>query len=63
MTDLDPQLRVQLQKKVARSLTRLKHSLAADVEIHGLLKEMAEVGTGGVQPQLETSLSEILGSD
>lgn len=48
------------QRKVLRTLTRLKHSLAADREIHGLLKQVEQVGAAGAVPQLETTLDEIL---
>lgn len=51
------------QKKVLRTLTRLKHSLAADREIYGLLKKVEEVGSAGAVPQLETTLAEILSKD
>lgn len=53
-------LEEQQQKKILRSLTRLKHSLAADREIYHLLEERERLGTQGVVPQLETTLSDIL---
>lgn len=54
-------LDVNEQKKVLRALTRLKHSIEADREIKAGLERMAELGTQGVVPRLETTLSEILG--
>ena len=59
MTDLT----VDEQKKVLRTLTRLKHSLHADREIKAGLERMAALGTEGVQPRLETTLSELLGEE
>lgn len=53
-------LEAQQQKKVLRTLTRLKHSLAADREIYALLEQRERLGTEGVVPQLETTLGEIL---
>lgn len=53
---------VKSQKKVLRTLTRLKHSLAADREIDALLDNMERLGTQGVTPQLETTLAEVLGA-
>ena len=50
------------QKKVLRTLTRLKHSLAADREIDELLEQRERLGTNGVFPQLETTLAEVLGN-
>jgi hypothetical protein len=55
-------LESQQQKKVLRTLTRLKHSLAADREIYTLLKQREEIGSSGVVPQLETTLAEVLGA-
>lgn len=49
------------RNKVLTSLTRLKHSLVADREIRALKREIARVGSEGVVPQLESTLSEILG--
>ncbi len=53
-------LEIRQQKKVLRALTRLKHSLAADREVEGLLEEYLRLGTAGVVPQLETNLAELL---
>lgn len=53
-------LQEQQQKKVLRTLTRLKHSLAADREIYHLLQQREELSTDGVVPQLETTLANIL---
>lgn len=60
MTD---SLTVDEQKKILRSLTRLKHSLRADREVKAGLARMQELGTQGQVPQLETTLAEILGSE
>jgi hypothetical protein len=51
------------QKKVARTLLRLKHSLAADREIEALLTQIQQVGSAGAIPQLETTLAEVLGTE
>lgn len=53
-------LEAQQQKKILRSLTRLKHSLAADREIYQLLEQRESLGSEGVVPQLETTLNDIL---
>lgn len=53
----------QQQKKILRTLVRLKHSLAADREIHGLLEQREQLGTEGVVPQLETTLADILSDE
>lgn len=53
---------MKAQKKVLRTLTRLKHSLAADREIDQHLATLEELGTQGVAPRLETTLAEVLGS-
>lgn len=47
------------QKKIIRTLTRLKHSLAADREIYMLLEERDRLGTEGVVPKIETTLQEL----
>lgn len=57
------QLSANEQKKVLRVLTRLKHSIQADREIAHGLERMAQLGTQGVQPKLETTLAEILGEE
>ena len=53
-------LRERSQRKVLRSLTRLKYSLAADAEIDALEQERVRIGAEGAAPQLETTLEEIL---
>lgn len=55
-------LESQQQKKVLRTLTRLKHSLAADRELYELLQQREELGSQGVVPRLETTLEEVLGA-
>lgn len=50
------------QKKVLRTILRLKHSIAADREIDAQLARMEELGTQGVVPRLETTLAEVLGN-
>jgi hypothetical protein len=56
-------LEVRQQKKVLRTLTRLKHTLAADRDIEELLEQHARVGAEGMVPRLETTLAELLGSE
>lgn len=51
------------QKKIIRTLTRLKHSLAADREIYTLLEERDRLGIQGVIPRIETSLQELTNED
>lgn len=58
MTDLS----VDEQKKVMRTLFRLKHSINADREIKAGLERMAALGTEGVHPRLEGTLAELLGN-
>lgn len=56
-------LEEQQQKKVLRTLVRLKHSLAADRQIYALLEQRQRLGTEGVIPSLETTLDEILAGE
>lgn len=51
------------KKKIARALVRLRHSIEADREIRVLLEQMQSIGTEGITPQIETTLSEILGNN
>jgi hypothetical protein len=60
MTD---SLSIKEQKKVLRTITRLKHSLAADREIDAQLAALEQLGTEGVVPRLETTLAEVLGTE
>ena len=53
-------LEIRQQKKILRTLARLKHSLAADREIEEMLEQYARLGTEGVVPRLETNLNELL---
>lgn len=49
------------QRKVLRTLVRLKHSLEADREIDRLEAERERIGSQGSVPQLETTLADIVG--
>jgi len=53
-------LEIRQQKKILRTIARLKHSLAADREIEELLEQYAKLGADAVVPRLETNLSELL---
>lgn len=51
--------------KTARTLTRLKHSLAADYELNGLLADMTEahaleLQTGGLQSLEDGALDKVI---
>lgn len=51
------------QRKIVRSLVRLKHSLKADEEIERLLAEQQQIVNDGGVPQLDVSLADIIGGD
>lgn len=51
------------QKKILRTLTRLKHSLAADREIYDLMKQYDQVGATGVVPKLQATLDDLTKDD
>lgn len=53
----------QQQKKIMRTLVRLKHSLAADREIYRLMEERERLITEGVVPRLDTNLDDLLSGD
>ncbi len=53
-------LEIRQQKKILRTIARLKYSLAADREIEELLEQHAQLGAGAMVPRLETSLAELL---
>lgn len=60
---MDEVLNSREQKKIIRTLTRLKHSLAADREIYMLLEERERLGTDGIIPRIETTLQELTNED
>lgn len=51
------------QKKIMRTLVRLKHSLAADKEIEQFLAARQEIVNEGGVPQLDVSLDDIVAGD
>lgn len=58
MSDIDTL--VKRQRKIARTIIRLKHSLRADDEIDAFLVDQRQALSSGVMPQLDTSLEDIL---
>jgi hypothetical protein len=48
-------------RKIVRSIKRLQKSIEADREIKALIEQMDQIGTDGVAPKLEITLSELLG--
>lgn len=51
------------QRKVLRTLVRLKYSLQADEQIEELMQAREALETEGVTPRLETTLADILGTE
>lgn len=51
------------QAKIARTLIRLKHSLAADEEIESYLSESKKNLIEGKQTEIEVTLKEITGAN
>lgn len=51
---------VKRQTKIARTLIRLKHSLAADDEIADELEKMKALIADGQIPQLDAALDELV---
>jgi len=49
------------QKKIMRTLVRLKHSLAADREIEQILTERQRIINDGGVPQLDVALEDVIG--
>lgn len=46
-------------RKIARTLIRLKHSLAADEEIEDYLEEEKRLLASGVMPSIDVTLDEL----
>lgn len=60
MSNVDRETKRNL--KIARTLIRLKHSLAADDEIEEYREQVQEALKGGVVARVTTDLQELLGS-
>lgn len=58
---MDIDREVRRHQKIARSLIRLKHSLAADDEIYEVLQQQKDALKNGVIVRVDTTLKELLG--